>query len=147
MSVDVNRLTTAELQVLSLAVRNELHSRRRVSWQDAAERVKSEMARYGFTEVDVAPPALESRGAVVVGRARRRGVSVRAMCEVDAAVPMWKLDVRLSEGEFLESTGASLNVTVRELARQASEMRANADAYSVVADELLHAAEEGMVKG
>lgn len=147
-AAEVKNLTVAQLQELSMAVRTELCTRTQFTSGELVASVQAEMARYGFTEVDTASPAPSMRrGAVVIGRLSRRGVSVRALCETGMGTPIWKLDVRLAEGELLESTGDSLGDVVRDVASQASEMRANADAYSVMADELLHAAGEGAVKG
>ena len=137
--MDIKNLTVAQLQELSVAVRTELCTRTQLTSRELVASVQAEMARYGFTDVDTAAPApFMRRGAVVIGRLNRRGAWVRALCEVGTGV---------GGGESTEGRGGTLGEAVRDVANQASEMRANADAYSVMTDELLHAAGEGMVKG
>ena len=146
--MDIKNLTVAQLQELSVAVRTELCTRTQLTSRELVASVQAEMARYGFTDVDTAAPApFMRRGAVVIGRLKRRGAWVRALCEVGTGIPVWGLEVGLGEGESTEGRGGTLGEAVRDVAKQASEMRANADAYSVMTDELLHAAGEGMVKG
>jgi hypothetical protein len=148
MSVDVGRMSMADLQLLSRVVKDELWARQSLNYEGAVERVKADMVRHGFTEVDVAEPALfQKRGAVVIGRLQRRGVSVRAVCDAQAVPQDWKLEVRLGANEWAEGRGSTLLQTIHEVKRKASEMRAHADAYSVMTDELLHAAGKGAVAG
>ena len=148
MSVDVHGMSMADLQLLSRVVKDELWVRQRLNYEGAVERAKVDMARFGFTEVDVAEPALfQKRGAVVIGRLQRRGVSVRCVCDAQAAPQVWQLEVRLNGNEWAEGRGSTLLQAVHEVRRKASEMRAHADAYSVMTDELLHAAGEGAVTG